>query len=484
MKFPLRRSHPVLALAALLSVQSCDSAPVSRLENLKTPEAISELEERIPVLLDSGQVTGMAVAVTSDTGLIWSGGFGLRRADTREPVTEETVFEAASLSKPVFALAVLKLVDQGLIDLDAPISDFYTYDDLAHDERGRLITPRIVLTHSPGLPNWRPRGGQLTIDREPGTEFSYSGEGFVYLQRAVMALTGETLDQLARRLVFEPLGMVSSSYLWQDRFEGVVAFPHSSDGEVLDKQMPGPGRGNAAASLHTTATDYARFLTAVMNGTGLSDSTAAAMLTPQIQVDSGLAWGLGIGLEDTDQGRAFWHWGDNTGYKAYAIAYPEHRVGVVWFTNSENGHSILGRMLAATVGGEHPAVQWLDYEAYDSPKRVVREALESTVAERGVEAAISEYHRMKATHPPEAFDEFLLNGLGYWLLRANRVQDAIAIFELNVAEYPDASNPYDSLGEAYLAAGDTARAVSSYEKSVELDPGNANGLSVLARIRR
>jgi CubicO group peptidase (beta-lactamase class C family) len=456
---------------------------VSRLETLKTPDAISELEERIPVLLDSGQVTGMAVAISSDTGLIWSRGFGFRRGDTLAPVTEETVFEAASLSKPVFAFAVLKLVDQGLIDLDVPISEFYAYDDLAHDERGGLITPRMILTHSAGFPNWRPRGGQLTIDREPGTEFSYSGEGFVYLQRAVMALTGETLDQLARRLVFEPLGMLCSSYLWQERFEDLVAFPHGSDGEVLTKNRPGPGRGNAAASLHTTAPDYARFLMAVMNGTGLSDSIAAAMLSPQIQVDSSLAWGLGIGLEDTDQGRAFWHWGDNTGYKAYAIAYPEHGVGVVWFTNSENGHSILGGMLAATVGGEHPAVQWLGYEAYDSPRRVVREALEGVAAEGGVEAAILHYHRMKATYPPEAFDEFLLNTLGYWLLRADRVQDAIAIFELNVAEYPDASNPYDSLGEAYLAAGDTARAVSSYEKSVELDPDNTNAVAVLARIR-
>jgi tetratricopeptide (TPR) repeat protein len=102
----------------------------------------------------------------------------------------------------------------------------------------------------------------------------------------------------------------------------------------------------------------------------------------------------------------------------------------------------------------------------------------------GVEAAIAQYHQMKTTHSPEAFDESLLNTLGYRLLRADRVQDAIIVFELNAAEYPDASNPYDSLGEAYLAAGDTARAIKNYEKSVELDPGNTNGLAVLERIRR
>lgn len=479
----LRHKLAVLVLVALVGICFYSQSSANRLETLTMPDAITELERVIPTLMDNGGVTGMAVAITADTGLVWSRGFGLRNEETEELVTEHSVFEAASLSKPVFAYAVLQLVDQGIIDLDTPIPDYYEYDDIAHDDRHRLITPRMVLTHSPGFPNWRPSGGQLTIDREPGSEFSYSGEGFVYLQLAVMELTGETLDQLAQRLVFEPLGMASSSYLWQEQFEEVVALPHGSEGEVLTKNKPQPGGGNAAASLHTTAPDFARFMTAVMNGTGLSDSTAAAMLTPQIDVDANLTWGLGIGLQDNDEGRALWHWGDNTGYKAYTITYPEHLIGVVWFTNSENGQSILEGMLAATVGGHHPALAWLDYEAYDSPKRVVREALERAINGVGVETVIVQYHQMKTTHPPEAFDEFLLNTFGYRLLGTDRIQDAIAIFELNVAEYPDASNPYDSLGEAYLAAGDTALAIENYEMSVELDPGNAGGMAVLERIR-
>jgi D-alanyl-D-alanine-carboxypeptidase/D-alanyl-D-alanine-endopeptidase len=114
----------------------------------------------------------------------------------------------------------------------------------------------------------------------------------------------------------------------------------------------------------------------------------------------------------------------------------------------------------------------------------VREALVRTYHEQGIDAAIAEYHRLKATQPPEAFDEFLLNSLGYRLLGAGSIEDAIVVFELNVAEYPDASNPYDSLGEAYLAAGDTARAIVNYEQSVELNPENTNGIAVLQRIRR
>ncbi len=471
---------------ALVCVGACGSSTQiasDPIDTLASSERLAELELRIPRLMDSADVTGLSIAVAADTGIVWSRGFGVADSAAGRPVADTSVFEAASLSKPVFAYAVLQLVDQGLIDLDTPIADFYEYDDIAHDDRHRLITPRMVLTHSTGFPNWRPRGGQLTIGFEPGSEFSYSGEGFVYLQRAVMSLMREPLNQLATRLVFEPLGMRHSSYVWRDSFEDVVALPHGSDGETLRKSRPGEGRGNAAASLHTTAPDYARFLLALMRGTSLSDSTAAMMLAPQIVVDSGLTWGLGIGLEDNAYGRAMWHWGDNTGYKAYAVAYPDKHVAVVWFTNSENGQSILERMLALTVGGDHPAARWLDYEQYDSPTRAVRAALVQAYEELGLEAAIARYHELKATEPGEAFDEFLLNTLGYQLLRGNRIQDAIAVFELNVAEYPDASNPYDSLGEAYLAAGDTARAIENYQRSVDLDPGNTNGMAVLERLR-
>ncbi|UCG85186.1 MAG: class A beta-lactamase-related serine hydrolase [Gemmatimonadota bacterium] len=487
MRSMTRFSLIAVALTATIGTSSClggaGSGP-DPLATLTTPERLAQLDSVVPALMDSGAVTGLAIAIATDSALVWSRGFGLRNAETQARVTTNSVFEAASLSKPVFAYAVLQLVDQGVLDLDTPIADYYEYSAITHDERYWLITPRMVLTHSPGFPNWRPRGGRLTIDREPGTEFSYSGEGFVYLQLAVMNLTGEPLDQLVRRLVFEPLGMTSSSYLWQEQFEEVVAMPHGSDGEVLRKNKPQRGRGNAAASLHTTAPDFARFMMAVMNGTRLNDSTAVAMLAPQIDVDSNLAWGLGIGLQGSEAGSAFWHWGDNTGYKAYTISYPEHRVGVVWFTNSENGQSILEGLLAATVGGEHAAATWLGYEAYDSPKRAVRESLVHTYEEHGIDSAVTQYHQLKTTSPVEAFDEFLLNSLGYRLLRAGRIEDAIVVFELNVSEYPDASNPYDSLGEAYLAAGDTARAIVNYEKSVELNPDNTNGVAVLERIRK
>ncbi len=476
-------SFALAVLIGLATVQSCSAQPSDRVAALTQAERLAELETVIPALMDSGAVTGLSMAIVNDSAIVWSRGFGVRSVETGEPVDESSVFEAASLSKPVFAYALLQLVDQGLIDLDTPIAEYYDYEDIAHDERHRLITPRMVLTHSTGFPNWRPNRGQLTINFEPGSEFSYSGEGFGYLQRAVMHITGEPLQALMERLVFEPLGMPNSSYIWDDRFDANLALPHNSDGEVTRKGKPGPGRGHAAATLHTTAHDFARFMIAAMHGTLLSDSMAAAMLTPQIEVDSGVAWGLGIGLQENESGQGFWHWGDNSGYKAYTLTYPERGVGVTWFTNSQNGHSILAALLAETVGGEHPAVTWLDYESFDSPRRQVREAVWQAIEEQGVEAGIAAYHDAKASSPPEAFDEYVLNTLGYRLLRSERVGGAIEIFKLNVEEYPDASNPYDSLGEAYMEAGEFELAIENYEKSLELNPDNTNAVTMLERIR-
>jgi CubicO group peptidase (beta-lactamase class C family) len=481
-----RHSSLFLIVACLLAPAACaqeNVEPPDPLATLTQPDRLAALDSVIPALMESGSVIGLSMAIVNDSAIVWSSGFGLRSADTREPIDANTVFEAASLSKPVFAFAVLQLVDEGTLELDRPLVEYWDYDYVPGDERYKQITARVVLTHSTGFPNWRPRGGDLTIDFEPGERFSYSGEGFGYLQLAVMDLTDQPLQQFVARRVFEPLGMEWSGYVWDDRFEDNLAMPHNAEGGVGRKGRPRPGRGHAAASLHTTANDFGRFLIAAMNGTGLSDSMAAAFLTPQIEVDTGVAWGLGIGLQDNHIGRGFWHWGDNAGYKAYTLTYPERDLGIVWFTNSENGQSILEALLAETVGGDHPAVAWLDYEQYNAPSRAVREALQTMIDEQGVDAAITLYREMKASHPPEAFDEYLLNSLGYRLLGADRVDDAIAIFRLNVEEYPDAWNPYDSLGEAYAVAGQLDLAIENYERSVELNPDNTNGIAALERIR-
>jgi len=462
-------------------------------KSVKREEMASRLEQLIPRLMKEGVVPGLSILVIRDGKVFWQQQFGVKNAETREPVDADTVFEAASLSKPVVAYAVLKLADSGKLDLDTPLVKYLPGAYMESDERLNQITARRVLTHTTGFPNWR-RGNQLTINFKPGERFSYSGEGFVYLQKTIEHLMGEPLDAIIKKLVFEPLGMTSSSYVWQGGYESRKAYGHDPFGKVTGRRKP--TEANAAASLNTTAQDYAKFVIAVMNGTGLKKETAREMLMPQVKVQEGctdcinkpgtgqlsstISWGLGWGLQRTEDGDSFWHWGDsNNDVQAYVVAYPKQKMGVVIFTDSGNGHSIIPEILKEAIGGQQPAIAWLNYEPYNSPVRTfVRDILARH------EAAINEYReRRKSASFSGRFNEVQMNRIGYALLSQKMLDEAIEIFKMNVEDFPDSWNVYDSLGEAYMVRGEKDLAIKNYQKSIELNPKNDNGIEMLKKLQ-
>jgi CubicO group peptidase (beta-lactamase class C family) len=483
----------ILALAGLSTAASSVSAQErNAAAPLRTEVRKAELDSLIPRLMKDGEVPGLGIAVIKDGKISLNRGFGVMNASTKEPVTNATVFEAASLSKPVFAYAVLKLVDAGKLDLDKPLIQYLGKPYIENDERINLITARRVLTHTTGFPNWRPKDQPLKIIIPPGERFSYSGEGFVYLQKVVEHLSGESLDVFMKHMVFEPLGMKSSSYVWQPDYEKLKATGHTGANRPGERRKP--TEANAAASLQTTSLDYAKFVVAVMNGTGLKASTGKAMLSSQIQVDEdcrtctgtppsgklspSVSWGFGIGLQQTKDGLSFWHWGDNGDVHCYVVGYPQQKSGMVVFTNSGNGHSIIPEILRETLGGEQPAVAWIGYEAYNSPGKLFYK----DILARGV-VAIDEYREKKKNPPSLNLNEAKMNSLGYALLRDQRVKEAIEIFKINTEDFPASANTYDSLGEAYMVAGEKDLAIRNYEKSVELNPKNDGGIAALKKLR-
>jgi CubicO group peptidase (beta-lactamase class C family) len=494
------------ALIAILMIASSWS-PITPRAHAQSPAALSlplrtdlskaelagRLDKLIPRLMQDGTVPGLTVAIIADAKVVWDHGFGVKNAATREPVYTDTVFEAASLSKPVFAYAALRLIDAGKLDLDKPLSQYLDKPYIEGDDRLSLITARRVLTHTAGFPNWRPKGKPLKIVLTPGERFSYSGEGFVYLQKVVERMTGQPLEAFVRKTVFEPLGMSSSSYVWQPSYETQKATGHDADGNPGERRKP--TEANAAASLHTTALDYAKFIIALMNGTGLSEGTSKAMLSPQVQTDEGcsnciasqptgkvspyISWGLGVGLQQTKDGLAFWHWGDNGDIHCYMVGYPKQRLGIIVFTNSGNGQAIIPEIIREAVGGYQPAIAWINYEPYNSPAKTFYRG----IVARGV-VAIDEYreHQQHKT-APFVIDETQMNRLGYALLAGKRIREAIEIFKLNVADFPNSANTYDSLGEAYVIAGEKDLAIKNYERSIELNPKNEGGLEALKKLR-
>jgi CubicO group peptidase (beta-lactamase class C family) len=460
----------------------------------KKDELIARLENYIPQLMKDGDVPGLSIALVRDSQVLWHRGFGVKNAETKEPVADNTVFEAASLSKPVFAYAVLKLVESGRLDLDAPLSKYLPQAYIENDERLNLITARRVLSHTTGFPNWRPNGQPLKIHFTPGEKFSYSGEGFVYLQKIVEHLTNQTLDQYMKTAVFDPLGMTNSSFVWQDRYEAMKATGHNAGGAPTGKRKP--TQANAAASLHTTASDYAKFMIAIMKGTALKKETIREMLRPQIKVDEScrncinnasigklsqaVAWGLGFGLQQTEDGLSFWHWGDNNGdVHCYVVGFPDQKTGVVVFTNSGNGHSIIPAIISEAIGGKHPAIAWINYEPYNSPAKT----LFKDILARGV-VSVSDYKQQKKSLSGAlVLNEMQINRLGYWLVNKKKVDEAIEVFKMNVEDHPTSANVYDSLGEAYMIKGDKEQAIQNYQKSVELNPNNTSGVQALKKLR-
>jgi CubicO group peptidase (beta-lactamase class C family) len=332
------------------------------------PASVHALERTVPELMRKNNVPGLSLALIRDGRIYWAKSFGVKDGDA--PVTNDTTFEAASLSKVMFAYAVLKLADRGKIDLDAPLQHYLDAPYIEGDPRIDKITARLVLSHRTGFPNWRPREG-LTIHFEPGDHFSYSGEGFVFLAKAVERITGQSLNEFIQQMVFTPLGMTSSSYVWRQDYDARTAIGHDKGGKAQDKWKP--KEANPASSLQTTALDYARFMTALLDGKGLNPHTLKEMETPQTAVQQNctancfdvaspsttIFWGLGVGLEETSAGSAFWHWGDNGSFKAYMVGFPKDKSGLVMFTNSENGLSIADAVVKAALDSDQPSLQWL-----------------------------------------------------------------------------------------------------------------------------
>ena len=482
-----------IALLCLFTLSTTRAQqPIATVVPKKAPtlkKAKDQMQQSIPELMRKANIPGLQIALLENAKTSWRGEFGLKNNSTRQPVSKDTIFEAASLSKPVFAYGVLKLVDAGKLDLDVPLTTYLPKPYIEGDDRLKLITARIVLSHRTGFRNWRGDGNPLTICFTPGSRFSYSGEGFVYLQKVVEQITGKPLNDYMTEAVFAPLHMNSSSYTWRPDFDGRTATGHDADATPREKRKP--SEANAASSLHTTASDYALFLEAVMKGTGLRQATLRSMEAPQIAVDPActncterlpkelsreLFWGLGWGIVQTGYGEMLWHWGDNGAFKCFVAAYPKQKKGVIFFANSENGLAIAEEIVQLALGSDPPVFHWIKYDRYDSPAM----RFSAAVREQGTNTAVAEFDKDLKSG---AISEDSLNSTGYRLLEGKKLDDAIAVFALNVQLHPDSANACDSLGEAYMDKGDVPLAILNYERSLQLDPKNKNAVEILKKLR-
>ncbi len=276
--------------------------------------------------------------------------------------TSNTLYNVASLAKPISAEVMLRLVSDERLSLDEPMSRHWIDPDIANDPRRDLLTLRIALSHRTGFPNWRRMtNGVLTFQSEPGAGFTYAGEGYEYARRYTQLGTGEPFERSAQRLVLDPIGMHNTAYTRRDWFAGRIAVPHDESGAALEPDI-NDREMLASDDLYTTVGDYARFVIAVMNNEGVSADIASQRLAYDVELrdggcggDSGLsmeACPLGVGMAmgwmvfRYEGETVVTHGGSDTGEQTLAFFVPERRMGVVMFTNSANGKRVFPQIVA------------------------------------------------------------------------------------------------------------------------------------------
>lgn len=355
------------------------------------------LDHKIDSLMQVANVSGMAIAVFNLNKPVYTKTFGFADVPNQLPLKPNTVLYGASFAKAVFAYIAMQYIQEGLLELDKPLVSYlkkplpsYTipgwrrgYQDLQSDERYKTITARMCLTHSTGFPNWRwfEADKKLKIKFEPGTRYSYSGEGLYLLQFVIEQLTGIDYETIVKQRVCLPLNLSSTSHIWQSAFENNKALGHNAKGIPYDLMRW--KEASAGGSMSTTLTDYTNFFAALMSGKGLSKQSFDTLIASHIRIRSKaqfgpqsvldgpendaieLGYGLGLGVFNTPYGRAFFKEGHDDGWGHYSICFPDKQIGMVIMTNNDNGESVFKELLAFAIGDTFTPWRWENYIPYN-----------------------------------------------------------------------------------------------------------------------
>ncbi|MFT5942256.1 MAG: CubicO group peptidase (beta-lactamase class C family) [Sediminicola sp.] len=300
-------------------------------------EDVRELEQ----LLKTNKVPALGLGIIEHGELTRIEVYGTLDTNIKAPYN--TIFKVASLTKPIIAITTLKLIDMGLLGLDEHLYSYWLDPDIKGDEQTKKLTPRIILSHQTGFPNWRylTENNKLAFEFEPGTQYQYSGEGFEYLRKAIESKLGKSIEEITKELLFEPAGMTDTRFWWDENMDETrYAQNFDKDGKPITTYKY--YEANAAANLLTTVEDYGRFIAFVINGAGLSDKLFAEMQQQQTKIRENNYFGLGweILTEFSNNETLFLHSGRDPGVSTLAVFFPKSKNGYVIFLNGDNTNEI------------------------------------------------------------------------------------------------------------------------------------------------
>ena len=433
-------------------------------------------------------------ALVAENGkVIYKGGFGMANMEWNIPNTPDTKFRLGSITKQFTSMLTLQLVEQGKLKLDGKISDYLP--DYRKDI-GEKVTVHHLLTHTSGIPSYTGQPGffqnvsrnpykvadfvkQYTsgnLEFEPGTKYSYNNSGYFLLGAIVERITGKTYEQALKEMIFDKVGMKNTGYdlhspLLAKRASGYAKTPSGYlNATYLDMSIP-----YAAGSMYSTVEDLYLWDQALYTDKLLTPASKELMYKPFLQ-DYAYGWVVTkTSFKVKDQPvPVITHGGGINGFATTIVRFPNEKNLIVILDNtgSQNLNQLSDRIAKILYG-----------QAYDLPKMSIAAVVEKTISDKGIDAAVAEYRDLKAkASPTHDFAESELNALGYRLMQADKMKEAVEIFKLNVEAYPQGFNTYDSLAEAYMNTNQRDLAITNYKKSLELNPKNTDAIEALKKL--
>lgn len=456
----------------------------------------ARIDSYVRQFVQQGRFNG-AILVANHDKVVYRKAFGYADAEWQAMNTVDTKFRIGSITKQFTAMLILQLAEEGKLRLDGTVADY-----LPEYPPGpqRDVTIHQLLTHTSGIPNYtaipsffpdlsrdpfRPAEflrvfDSLPLDFPPGSRWRYSNSGYFVLGVVIERLTGRPYEEVLRERILDPLGLTATGY---DRAAPILprratGYTRDFDGDwnsaYLDMSTP-----FSAGAMYSTVEDLYRWDRALDTRKLLSAASYERYLSPQAKMENDASYGYGWVFQRVSRGPgrdsalAIGHDGGINGFSSCNYRVPEDGVAVIWLDNTGQDPEL-----------QHGILRILYGLPVDPPRPSVAKSIYSILKAQGVSQALQRYRDLKRQSPADYdFREPELNRLGYHLLQSGRVQDAIAVFAQNVESFPDAFNTYDSLGEAYLAAADTAQAIANYRHSLELNPNNTGASRTLTRLQ-
>ena len=311
------------------------------------------IDSYLETKMKSLNIPGLSIAIINDGDVVYHSTKGYASLEDEKYVTENTIFEGASISKSVFAYFVMKFVEEDKLNLDKPLYLYVPYPDIADDERYKKITARMVLSHRTGFPNWREdeKDGVLRLKFNPGSAYSYSGEGYQYLAlvlKHVEHTDWDGLEEIFQEKVARPLGMKHTVFIENEYTEKNKAAAYLPEGrvDVANNYWSKKSKGifSAPASIHSEPIDFSKWMIAVMNREGLSKESYKELFNPHSLVEEtpfyNIYYTLGFSTPEIPLTNIYLHGGNNIGFTSWFVLDPSKEWGYVLFTNSEYGEQL------------------------------------------------------------------------------------------------------------------------------------------------